>query len=154
MSTQLANDTRATLLEELGLVLSSSMALALKTQGFHWNVTGANFFSLHEMFAQQYAELFAAGDEIAERIRALGAAASAGLGAYAKRSIILDAPEPAPDAQSMLRALQNDHESLSMRCAALRRLADESDDTATGDLMNGRITAHDKSAWMLRAHQI
>ena len=56
----------------LGKLLADTYALALKTQKFHWNVTGAEFAELHKMFEEQYTELAAAIDLIAERIRALG----------------------------------------------------------------------------------
>ena len=39
-------------------------------------VRGKSFFSLHTAFEEQYTELFAAVDEIAERIRAKGALAT------------------------------------------------------------------------------
>ena len=152
MSTALPDDAAAIIVERLGVILSSAAVLSLKAQGFHWNVTGPNFFSLHEMLGAQYAELHAASDEIAERIRALGASVPTGFAIFARRSAIADAPEAAPGAREMLATLKADHETLSQHCSELRRLADESGDTATGDLMNGRINAHDKAAWMLRAH--
>ena len=59
--------------EQLSDLLALSYTLYLKTQNFHWNVTGPMFTTLHELFMTQYTELAAAIDEIAERIRALGA---------------------------------------------------------------------------------
>src|SRR5918992_420681 len=56
----------------LSRVLADTYTLYLKTHNFHWNVTGPMFQTLHLMFEQQYNELWAAGDLIAERIRALG----------------------------------------------------------------------------------
>ena len=47
--------------------------LQLKTQNFHWNVTGPNFRSVHLLFETQYKELAEAVDLVAERIRALEA---------------------------------------------------------------------------------
>ena len=151
MTTTLASDRRLDIADRLALVLSSTVALAIKSQGFHWNVTGPSFLSLHELFGQQYAELHAASDEIAERMRALGATAPAGLAPYAARSVVADALDAMLDSRAMLAQLQKDNETLSWHCAELRRIADAADDTATGDLMNGRIAAHDKAAWMLRA---
>ena len=59
--------------EKLAVVLASTYTLQLKTQNFHWNVTGPNFRSLHLLFETQYNELAAAVDLIAERMRALEA---------------------------------------------------------------------------------
>ena len=47
-------------------------ALYLKTQNYHWNVTGPMFNTLHTLFMTEYTELALAVDEIAERIRAAG----------------------------------------------------------------------------------
>ena len=47
-------------------------ACTKKTHGFHWNVTGPMFQTLHLMFMEQYTDLWNSIDVIAERIRALG----------------------------------------------------------------------------------
>ena len=57
----------------LGRVLADSYVLYGKTHGFHWNVTGPMFNTLHLMFMDQYTELWTALDVIAERIRAWAA---------------------------------------------------------------------------------
>ncbi|MBM3523869.1 MAG: DNA starvation/stationary phase protection protein, partial [Alphaproteobacteria bacterium] len=133
-------------------VLASSYVLMLKTQNFHWNVTGPNFGPLHDLFGKQYEELFAANDEIAERIRALDEIAPGSLAAFARLSTVKDAAAEPPAWKSMIAELLKDHETMSALAGELRAFADEAGDTATGDLMNGRIDAHDKAAWMLRAH--
>ena len=51
---------------------ADAFTLYLKTHNFHWNVTGSMFNSLHTMFETQYTEQWAALDDVAERIRALG----------------------------------------------------------------------------------
>ena len=63
--------------------MADTYTLYLKTHGFHWNVTGAMFNTLHLMFETQYNELWMAIDVIAERIRALDAFAP---GSYAELS--------------------------------------------------------------------
>ena len=61
--------------DALRLVVADTYAIIGQTHICHWNVRGASFFSLHTAFEEQYNELFAAVDEIAERIRAKGALA-------------------------------------------------------------------------------
>ena len=56
----------------LSPLLADSYTLYLMTHNFHWNVTGPQFNSLHQMFMAQYTEQWNAIDIIAERIRALG----------------------------------------------------------------------------------
>lgn len=146
------SNSRTAIADRLKLVLASSFSLMLKTQNFHWNVTGPNFTSLHELFGKQYEEIFAANDEIAERIRALNEFSPGSLAAFAELSAVKDAPAQPPAFARMIAELLNDNETLSRLAAELRAFADDAGDTATGDLMNGRIDAHDKAAWMLRAH--
>lgn len=136
--------------EQLKNVLAESYALYIKTQNFHWNVTGPNFSSLHTLFQTQYEDLALAIDEVAERIRALGEKAPGGLGVYAQRAAIKDGDSNA-DATTMLKELAADQDKI---CAALKRLHDEAekaDDQVTVDLCVGRLTIHQKNAWMLRA---
>jgi starvation-inducible DNA-binding protein len=70
-STKVDKDTQK-LVEALSQVLANTFILSVKTQGFHWNVTGPTFYMLHSMFEEQYEELWPDGDTIAERIRAPG----------------------------------------------------------------------------------
>ena len=58
--------------DNLAKLLADTYVLYLKTQNFHWNVVGSQFYTLHEVFEGHYNELAAAVDEIAERIRILG----------------------------------------------------------------------------------
>ncbi len=70
--TGIPDDKRKALADGLAKVLADTYTLLGKTHGFHWNVTGPQFHSLHEMFEEQYTDLTGAVDELAERIRALG----------------------------------------------------------------------------------
>ena len=63
---------------ELSRLLADTYVLYGKTHGFHWNVTGPMFNTLHLMFMDQYTELWNSLDVIAERIRALGVLAPYG----------------------------------------------------------------------------
>ena len=50
MSESKTSNSKAVVAEKLGVVLASSYMLQLKTQNFHWNVTGPNFRSVHLLF--------------------------------------------------------------------------------------------------------
>ena len=66
------NDSdRARIVGGLSALLADSFTLYMMTHNFHWNVTGPQFNSLHQMFMGQYTEQWNALDIIAERIRAL-----------------------------------------------------------------------------------
>lgn len=66
---------RERVIEALSRLLADSYTLYLKTHNYHWNVTGPMFNTLHTLFEAEYTELAIAVDEIAERIRTVGAPA-------------------------------------------------------------------------------
>ncbi len=137
-------------IDVLSSVLADTYALAVKTHAAHWNVTGAGFFELHAAFGTQYEALFEAGDEIAERMRALGTRAPNGIKALAKTTGVADIAEI--DGRALAKALRDDHRALSKACANGVGVAQEGGDEATADLFIQRIQAHDKDAWMLDAY--
>jgi starvation-inducible DNA-binding protein len=113
-------------------------------------VRGPNFGTLHTLFMQQYAEVWAAIDTVAERIRALGGVAPQGYRAFANLSAIADG-DPELDAEAMLRDLLKSHEALIATARSLRPAADAAGDEATVALIDDRLAAHEKHVWMLRA---
>ncbi len=131
-------------------VLSNSYALYLKTQNYHWNVTGANFKSLHELFGAQYEELAEAIDEIAERIRALDVLVPASFNAFGDESKIKNGNEKAK-VEAMVQELYNDNQTLAKIVNAALKIVQKEGDEASADMLIGRIQAHDKNAWMLKS---
>lgn len=146
----LDQEDRRKLAEGLERILADTYLLMAKTHGFHWNVTGPQFASLHELFEKQYKDLFEAVDEVAERMRALGYYAPAGFSQF-RQLATLEEESGIPAAQDMLRQLAADHDSMARSCRELINVCDETDDSVTEDLLNARIAVHEKSAWMLRA---
>lgn len=141
---------RKQIVEGLRRVLADTYTLYLKTHGFHWNVTGPMFRTLHLMFEEQYNELWTATDTIAERIRSLGHFAPGTYAEFSKLTEIEDA-EGVPDAAEMIRQLVAGHETTVRTARKLFDLADRGGDEATADLLTQRLAVHEKTAWMLRA---
>ena len=138
------------IVDALSRLLADSYTLYLKTNNYHWNVTGPSFNSLHVMFEQQYTELGLAVDEIAERIRALGEPAP---GSYAQFSELTRIAEERgqPSAVHMLEQLVNDHETVVRTAREVFPIAEGADDQPTADLLTQRMLVHEKTAWMLRS---
>lgn len=136
--------------EELNKLLADTYLLYLKTQNFHWNVTGQLFYSIHLMFEKQYEELAEAVDLIAERIRALGFHAPASFSEFIKLTQLKEAAKGL-SAEKMIQELLSDHESITKNCHGMMKIAQESGDEGTVDLFIERMREHDKTAWMLRS---
>ena len=136
----------------LSNVLADAYTLYLKTHNFHWNVTGSMFNSLHQMFMTQYTEQWAALDEIAERIRALGFNAPGSYAEFVKLSSIREqAGASAPEWQAMVQQLVEGNEAVCRTARKALDIADDADDAPTEDLLTQRLQTHEKYAWMLRS---
>ena len=134
----------------LSRLLADSYTLYLKTHNYHWNVTGPQFNTLHQMFEQQYTELAAAVDEIAERIRALGERAPGSYQEYAALTRIEEGDGEEP-AEEMIRQLAIGQETVVRTAREAFPAADEANDEPTADLLTQRMQIHEKNAWMLRS---
>ncbi len=138
------------IVENLKILLANTYALALKTQNYHWNVTGANFKTLHLLFEEQYDDLSSAVDVIAERIRALGEKAPGSFKLYDQLSIIKDGNENASSAH-MLRELAEDQAIILDILKKVIALAQDKKDEVTTDLAIQRMAIHEKASWMLKS---
>ncbi len=134
----------------LSEALADTYRLLFKTHTYHWNVEGPMFHSIHILTEGQYANLFEAADEIAERIRALGKLAPARLEDIIVLSCVKDG-KSLPSAQAMVEDLAADNEAIAKRMHTVISKADEVNDPVTADLLTGRCAFHEKAAWMLRA---
>jgi len=138
--------------DSLSKVLADAFTLYLKSHNFHWNVTGSMFNSLHLMFEAQYNEQWLALDEIAERIRALGAAAPASYAAYQKLTSIDPGVEVVQDDwREMVRQLTVGNEAVCRTARKVLQGADKAGDDPSVDLLTQRLQVHEKYAWMLRS---
>ncbi|MGE4125360.1 MAG: Dps family protein [Pusillimonas sp.] len=142
---------RKAITKGLGNLLADTYTLYLTTHNFHWNVTGPMFNSLHDMFMQQYTELWNAVDPIAERIRSLGFPAPGSYAEFAALSSLPDAPAKPPKALEMVAILAKGHESAAKTARALFPAVEKASDEPTADLLTQRITVHEQTAWMLRS---
>jgi starvation-inducible DNA-binding protein len=134
----------------LSKLLADTYTLYLKTQGFHWNVVGPRFYELHKLFEEQYTELAAANDEIAERIRALGAKAPSSYSEFKSLATVEEQSDVPPETE-MLRQLLADHRVAVRTAQAVVRVSEDHDDVGSSDLATQRIRAHEKAAWMLES---
>jgi len=148
ISTQ--NQHQQKIADELSHFLADSYVLYLKTQNYHWNVSGPNFYALHLMFEAQYKELADAIDIIAERIRSLGSHTPASFAEYGKLSSIKEETHTVT-AEEMVKKLMKDHETLSQQANLILSKAEKNNDQGTMDMLIQRIREHDKTAWMLRS---
>lgn len=134
----------------LARALADTYVLYLKTQNFHWNVTGPHFHDLHLLFESQYEELAEAVDLLAERIRALGFPTPASFAQFSQLTSIKE-EQGVPPANDMVKQLLHDHEKVIKTLYDVIAKPEAANDVSTVDLYTIRLTAHTKAAWMLRS---
>ncbi len=141
---------RKEIADGLAKLLADTYTLYIKTQSFHWNVTGEHFISLHKLFEDHYTSLQGAVDEIAERIRALGHKAP---GSYAEFTSLTTLVEEtgAPKDMEMVKQLVRGNEKVTATARSILDVADAANDQPTIDLLTRRMETHEKAAWMLRS---
>jgi starvation-inducible DNA-binding protein len=134
-------------------LLADEYVLYTKTRNYHWNVVGPHFAALHKVFEAQYDALEGFVDEIAERIRQLGAPSPGTMAEFTAAARLRERPGEYPDARGMIAALVADHEAVIRALRADLATAQEKfGDAGTGDFLTGLMEKHEKMAWLLRAN--
>lgn len=132
--------------------LSDALDLGAQLKQAHWNVKGASFFQLHELFDKLYVEVEEAIDILAERITALGGVADGRVQTTARSSSLGEYPIDASEGESHLRATAA---ALGRFAHAVRTSIEEAagaGDAGTADLFTGISRATDKQLGLVVAH--
>jgi len=82
----LAPDATTAIADALNQSVAETAVTTMMAQNFHWNVTGMGFGPLHDLFQKIYEDHFVAQDDLAERVKALGAHAEGTLAGMLARS--------------------------------------------------------------------
>src|SRR6478609_1118240 len=88
--TDLGQNAVSNVADALNSALADSYALYLKTKNFHWHVSGPHFRDYHLMLDEQAADIFAATDDMAERVRKIGGTTLRSIGHIARLRRVVD----------------------------------------------------------------
>ena len=147
----ISEKTQQAIAEGLSRFLADDYAMYVKTQNFHWNLQGPEFFSLHLLFEKQYKEMAEELDEIAERIRAMGFFVEASFTAFKKRTEVKE-DSKVLSIKEMILSLVDGHEMLIRHGRHVAQIADKEKDFASVDMLGRMLGAHEKMRWMLHSH--
>lgn len=148
----LDSETREQIITLLNQQLADTFDLYSQTKQAHWNVKGAQFFQLHELFDKLAAETLVYVDDIAERVTTLGGTA---LGTARMSSAASRLPEYSTKvvgSQESVEALVERYAVLAASTRAAIDASDDLNDADTADLFTGISRGLDKSLWFLEAH--
>ena len=150
MNAMTEKEGKEKLVGALSQLLADTLVMYVKTHGFHWNVTGRMFHSLHLMFETQYKELWLAADALAKRIRALGFPAPGSYNELSKLTRIRET-QGIPTAAGMVTELLSDHEACARSARQALWIARSNIDAPSEELLSQRLRAHEQAVWMLKS---
>jgi len=138
------------LIDQMKTVLATVFSFYLKSQNYHWNVTGPNFAQYHDFLGKIYENAHGSIDEIAEEIRKLGAFAPGSLSRYTALTKIEDETS-IPEAAIMFVRLARDNDVVIRELYTAFNAANELGEQGLTDYLAGRISEHEKMRWMLKS---
>lgn len=130
-------------------LLADTFALYLKTKNFHWHISGPHFRDYHLLLDEQAAQIFAMTDEIAERVRKIGATTLRSIGQIAGMQRVLDNDADYVEPDDMLAELRSDNKDLVMRMREAHDLCNECRDVATASILETFIDEAERRVWFL-----
>lgn len=151
-SIDLAEDARHQMIAMLNQQLAGTFDLYSQTKQAHWNVKGAQFFALHELFDRLAAELESFADTIAERATALGGLAHGTVRLAAANSQLDDFPADITASLPTVKALVDRYAALAASTRKVIEAAGDVGDESTADLFTEVSRGLDKALWFLEAH--
>ena len=137
------------LARQLNVTLANFLALYLKTKNFHWHVSGPHFRDYHLLLDDQATDIFNAVDEIAERVRKIGATTLRSIGDVTRHQTLKDNDAEFVAARDMLLELREDNLRLVEDLRAAKELADAAKDNATSAVIDEWTDQAEKRVWFL-----
>jgi starvation-inducible DNA-binding protein len=136
--------------EALNGLLADSYALYLKTKNFHWHASGPHFRDYHLLFDEQAADILAATDDMAERVRKIGGTTLRSIGHISKlQSVVSDNDADFVPPAMMLKELMEDNRNVAEAMRRAHEVCDEYEDIATASLIEVWIDQTEKRKWFL-----
>jgi starvation-inducible DNA-binding protein len=132
------------------VAFSTTFSYYLKAHNFHWNVEGSDFLEYHDLFGKIYEEVYGAIDDFAEKIRALGTYVPGSFSRFSMLTQVEDEVNILPKEQMVAELLQ-DNEKIIKLLKLVFKISEEYNEFGFSDFIAGRIDAHSKHGWMLRA---
>lgn len=132
----------------LNQLLADLQVFYANLHGFHWNVKGKGFFTLHGKYEELYDDVAEKIDEVAERILQLGGTPENRYSEYLKISQVKEdgfTPSGIESVSKILETLSN----LIKEERQLVDLANEANDEVTAGLMGDYLQGQEKTVWML-----
>jgi starvation-inducible DNA-binding protein len=132
----------------LNRLLSGYSVYQQKLKNFHWNITGQDFFELHNLFEKMHKRAINETDEIAERIRLFGQRPASTFKEYLKLSNIKEEVEE-PTSFEIAKIVLDDIRNLLENMEEGINASQDINDNGTEYMLKGFTFQMEKEHWML-----
>jgi starvation-inducible DNA-binding protein len=151
----LAEKTCEQSVENLNQVLADTMTLRDMYKKHHWQVAGPTFYQLHLLFDKHHEQQAELVDVIAERIQLLGGVSVAMAHDVAEMTLVPRPPRGREEVPVQISRLLHAHEIVLEEARAMARIAADSNDDGTNDLLVSQvIRTNELQVWFLAEHVV
>ena len=141
--------------ENLNQLLADTITLRDLYKKHHWQAAGPTFYQLHLLFDKHYDEQNEIVDAIAERIQLLGGVSISMAPDVAEMTLIPRPPKGREEAPVQISRLLHAHEIVIKESRAMARLAAQSGDDGTNDLIvSDVIRKNELQVWFVAEHVV
>ena len=142
-------------IENLNQLLADTMTLRDLYKKHHWQLAGPTFYQLHLLFDRHYEQQNELVDAIAERIQLLGDVGIAMAHDIAETTLIPRPPKGREAVPVQISRLLHAHEIVLKEARTMARLASESGDDGTNDLIvSSVIRTSELQVWFVAQHAV
>ena len=139
-------------IEKLNLYLANLNVLYRKVQNYHWNIVGADLFTVHEKLEEYYDAINKQIDDVAERILSIGGRPLGTLKDYLEVTTIKEAENKEISIPEAVADVKKEFEAMLKLAKEVKEAADEENDYGTSALTDEYISTYEKDLWMLNAY--
>lgn len=136
--------------DDLNLLLSNLNVFYRKLQNYHWNVTGADFFTTHEKLEEYYNCINKQIDEIAELIVSKNCYVMATMKEYLENSQIKEVESKKVNSCEIWKNILKDYETLIENCKKIKTDAENENCPVTSSIMDEYLKDYNKKCWMIK----
>jgi starvation-inducible DNA-binding protein len=138
------------LIQKLKVAMADSIVFRLKTQQYHWNVEGPDFYEYHLLFQRIYEEVDESIDIFGEQIRTLDAYAPLSPKRIFDLTSIEDSAVSLKPLE-MVRILYNDNNIVLNSVLDTYKIAEKFNELGLSNFLQDRLTAHKTHLYLLRS---
>lgn len=148
----LGESQRVEIVRALQPIQSGAIELYLQLKNAHWNVRGAGFYGLHQLFDDASRDVLDVADQLAERVAILGGEPVATLQKLSAVPHLADAPAGMKSQDEFIKLISD---RLSFYVQMLREAietCEKNNDLVSQDLCSNAAGRLEKKLWMTESH--